>query len=133
MKNRASFCSHTFSLLILFFPIFSFSTSTHKHITHTQKYQCIWMNYTLCARPFTQFHTQYINRIWIVEEREKAIHGFLAFTLWWCIVYAWKHYTRVKGKKISIEFLHTQTSVQTKNRKVKLWHTVTSSESEPII
>lgn len=43
-------------------------------------------------------------------------------------------YTSEGKKKISIEFLHTQTSErQTKNRREKLWNTITSSESEPII
>lgn len=76
----------------------------------------------LCARPFTCYRKTVF---WNIGKNTKK--PSMAFILWWCIVYAWKHYTNIR-EKISIAFLHTQPSVQTKNRKVKLWHTITSSE-----
>lgn len=76
----------------------------------------------LCARPFICYRKTVF---WNIGKNTKK--PSMAFILWWCIVYAWKHYTNIR-EKISIAFLHTQPSVQTKNRKVKLWHTITSSE-----
>lgn len=120
-------CMRSMYVYVCLFAPMSVCTRWYLNIYMLDIYVCEFVNARV-SNVRTSIHLlyQYTKTVfWNIGKNTKK--PSMAYILCWCIVYAWKHYTNIR-EKISIAFLHTQPSVQTKNRKVKLWHTITSSD-----